>query len=362
MICPNCKTVNNSDHMYCVNCGTTIAQTENVSKINTPHSSQIPIPDTQQQPHYGTSDSIETSVLNIHQIDQSQANFNPAIPHHETVPPPAKNRNWLLMLAIPLVIILAVGAGAMYLLLKQQNAEILPEHFGFFIQAEKSQLNELKKQETSNLLTAKDEILKKDDLPNIKNDPNWILYAENNDIPLNDLKLIELDSITDKGDMKQLDFQAAPVEGRSEMKKIRIPQGLASGKYAFAIFDGFLDEGTHKLWAFEIKESKRSENDELAKSISVSLKPREEKKPVPVTPKVPPPPGAQVASVTQSRVLMRAGPTQNSAVAGRFSRGQRVYVIEYSSNYETFNNLSSNFAFVQTESGKRGWIYAAFLR
>jgi hypothetical protein len=348
--------------MYCVNCGTTITQTENMSGINTPNSPPIPIPDTQQQIHYGTSDSVETSVLNVHQLNQSQANFNPVPPLHENVQPNAGRRNWFLLLGIPLMIFLAVGAGTFYLLMKQQKAETLPEHFGFFIQADKSGLNELKKQDTTNLLDAKDELLKKDDLPDIGNNPNWILYAENNDIPLNDLKLIELNSITDKGEIKQLDFQAAPVEGKSEMKKIRVPQGLASGKYAFAIFDGFLDEGKHKLWVFEVKESRKSANDELAKSISVALKPKEQKKPDVTPPKVPPPPGGQVAYVTQSRVLMRRGPTQASAVAGRFSRGQRVYVIEYSSNYETFNNLSSNFAFVQTESGKRGWIYAAFLR
>lgn len=79
-------------------------------------------------------------------------------------------------------------------------------------------------------------------------------------------------------------------------------------------------------------------------------------------PKVPPPANGSVAYSTSSKLVLRSGPTQSSAKIRNLYQGEKVYIIEYSSNYESFKNLYSNFALVQTESGERGWAYAAYLR
>jgi uncharacterized protein YgiM (DUF1202 family) len=65
--------------------------------------------------------------------------------------------------------------------------------------------------------------------------------------------------------------------------------------------------------------------------------------------------------------VLRSGPTQLSGKIGNVRMGQKLYVIEYSDRYETFitkdgRELNSNYAYVQTESGKRGWVYAAFIK
>ncbi len=60
------------------------------------------------------------------------------------------------------------------------------------------------------------------------------------------------------GTLKQINYQVVPIEGKPEMKRLRVPDGLANGKYAFALFDGFLDEGKHKFWAFQVKMPKKA--------------------------------------------------------------------------------------------------------
>jgi hypothetical protein len=362
MICPNCKTVNDSEYVFCVNCGVSVTQSNSSIEQNSIEMPNLPSSDTNQQQQFGTSNSVETSVLPLSQNNQSIPNFNPAMPGTGNFPATTKKRNWFLFLGLPLVILLIVGGGGFYLVYQQSlNTESLPKHFGLFSQNDdKTQLSEVKKLDVTNALEVKDKLLEDTDLPELQSKPSWILYAENNDVPLNDLKLVEIDSIKDDGSLNQVEFQAAPVEGKPEMKKIRVRQELATGKYAFAIFDGHLDDGKHRFWVFEIKSGTKSDNGELAKSTTVSIKPKEENSMLPN--EVPPPPGASIAFVIQSNVVMRSGPSQASAKIGKFRRGQKVYVIEYSSNQESFKNLYSNFARVQTTTGRTGWIYAAFIR
>ena len=136
-----------------------------------------------------------------------------------------------------------------------------------------------------------------------------------------------------------------------------------------------LDEGKHKLWAFQVRNTEKSDNGDLAKAMTLAMKPKPSPTPPTVavkqpnvpappinTPSVPPPSGGQVAVVSSGNVVLRAGASQASSKIGGLSRGQRVYVIEYSSQYERFQNLYSNYAYIQTDSGKRGWVYAAYIR
>ena len=364
MVCFNCKVENQDDHTFCINCGEVITKSGS-SQVNTPNDYNTSPLGTGQQ-NYGTSDSVETSVIDVNQNQQSVPNFNPPMPNSGAYPSPAKKQNWLLLIGIPLILLLVIGGGAMFLLSKQNvKTENLPENFGLYFQNEdKNKLVQIKKMDVSNVLDTKKEILEDDNLPKVLSKPNLIFYNE--DISVGDLKLIEIDSIKDDGSFRKVEFQAAKIEGKSDMKKIRTEKELAKGKYAFALFDGDFDDGKHKLWVFEIKKSGKSDNDELANSDSISLKPTPEKPKVVTVKEVPAPPGSSVSYVTQGSVVMRSSPSQNSSALGKFKRGQKVYIIEYSSNREVFHGKSgsynSNFALVQTTTGKKGWIYSAFLK
>ena len=191
-----------------------------------------------------------------------------------------KNQTALLIgggLLVLLLLLIGGGAAVYFVNKNSASSESLPAHFGLFFQnQDKNAISEIKKQDFTSVTAAKDEILKNENLPNFPSQPNFVLYAENNDIPLADLKLIQLDSIKEDGSLKQLDIQAAPVEGKPEMKRIRIPESVANGKYAFALFNGYFDEGKHKFWAFSVKNDAKSDNGEIAKNINLNLKPKDE--------------------------------------------------------------------------------------
>ena len=381
MICPKCNVLNEDGHSFCVNCGTTILQNQS-GRTDIPPTVQIPSGNLPPPQNYTPAPSIQTSVLP--QYQHSDPTFQQQFAH-AAEPPKRSNTVWWIGGIFLIFLLLGGGGTAAYLVSRNSGgAEVLPGHFGLFSQnQDKNAVNEIKKQDFTSLLTAKEDFAKNDSLPVLEEKPNLILFAENNDIPLNDLKLVQLDSIKDDGTLKQLDFQAAPVEGRPEMKRMRVPESLAIGKYAFALFDGYLEEGKHKLWAFQIKTSSRADNGEMAKNATLPLKPKDKedtkdksttdetvsknvREPaMPTNTHVPTdqqPSGSKAAYLTQGNVVMRSGPSQNTSKIGGFRRGQKVYVLSYSDNYEYFNNLYSNYAYVQTESGKRGWVYAAFVR
>ena len=98
-----------------------------------------------------------------------------------------------------------------------------------------------------------------------------ILYSDAKEIPITDLKLVQLDTIEDDGKLKQIEFQAAPIDEKPQMKRLRFPNGIADGKYSLALFDGHLNDGNHKFWTFQVKDSKKSNNDDIAKEISISI-------------------------------------------------------------------------------------------
>jgi hypothetical protein len=376
MICPNCQVTNEADNVFCVNCGTTVSQALNLSPNSIPPT-QI-FQNAARAQHYNTSNSIETAVLPVNPHNPSIPNFAPSAAYtgdRKT----ARSKNIVLLVGSFLVVFLLIGLGGLYFLTKNPtSAEILPEHLGMFVQSrEKDKVSEVKKQDFTNAFEGAEKLLKDDTLVAAEEKPNLILYSDGKDVPLNDLRLIRLDTIKSDGNLKQLDFQAAPIENKPEMKRIRIPDGLANGKYAFAVLDGYLDEGKHKFWAFEVKNASKSNSDSDLKSTTVSIKPKQQNTAtnsanpaVPQMPKtiVPPPPGATVAHLALGNVVLRSGPSQTSAAIGKLSGGQTVYIIGYSDTYETFTSqktgqtYNSNYAQVQTESGRRGWIFRAFLK
>lgn len=156
-----------------------------------------------------------------------------------------------------------------------------------------------------------------------------------------------------------------------------MPDGLANGKYAFALLDGFLDQGKHKFWAFQVKNSAKADNGDLARALTLSLKPKVETpaninianantatvvKAAP-TPKPEPmvPAGARVAYCRSSNVIMRGAPSLTAKKINGLRRGQKIYVINYSDNYDYWNGMEGNWAYVQTESGGRGWVFSPLI-
>jgi hypothetical protein len=367
--------VNEAGNVYCVNCGATVSPADNVSNSLPPTQA---FQNSPAQQSYNPAHSIETAVLPVSQYNQSMPNFAPAPPYTGEQQTAGKKKLAILAGSI-LGVILLLGLGGLYFLTKNSaSAETLPDHLGMFLQnPEKNKITEIKKQDFTNALEGTDKLLKGDNLAVTEENPNLILYSDGKDVPLSDLRLIQLDTVKADGNLKQLDFQAAPIENKPEMKRIRIPDGLAKGKYAFAVLDGYLDDGKHKFWAFEVISSGKSNNDSDLKAATVSVKSKENKtdstntvKNVPTQPVAPvaPPPGATIRYVSTTDVILRSGSSQSSAARGKLGNGAKVYVIGYSSNYEYFyskktgQGFNSNYAEVQTENGRRGWVYAAFLR
>lgn len=373
MICPNCQTFNQSENVFCVNCGTTVSQAADLPPTQF---FQSPKATTDQAP----LKSEETAVLPVNQFDPSMANFTPSVPH-SAIRQPSKNKKLFLLIGAAAGLFLLIGIIVFFVLVKNPTGtETLPEHLGMFIQSPgKDKITEIRKQDFASAVEGADKLLNNDGLTIAEENPNLILYSDGKDVPLNDLRLIRLDTIKPDGNLKQLDFQAAPVENKTEMKRIRIPGGIAVGKYAFAILDGHLDDGKHKFWAFEVKNSAKSNSDADMKSTTVSIKPQQNTKSSETStnptntatqPSAPiaPPPGATIRYVSTTDVIFRSGPSQSASARGKLSAGQKVYVLGYSSNYEYFQSkktgqsFNSNYAEVQTENGRRGWVYAAFLR
>lgn len=370
MICSNCNTVNDDENVFCVNCGGGInsGTASNVFQSK----GQIPVTavynDSLASPAYGNSpsNSIETEVFQTNPHQRSKTNFSPAPIGTGEYATKRSNRT-ALWVGLGIVAIVALAAGGFYVLNKPViSTETLPDHLGLFVQSkEKDRLDEIKKLDLANAVEAKDGLLKNESLPTLDTNPSLILYSDGKDIPLNDLRLVQIDTINADGSLKQIDFQAAPVEGKPEMKRLRIPDGVANGKYAFALFDGFLNDGKHKFWPFRVLNASKGDNGDALKTSSVQVKPTATPPPTaprqPV-PSVPPPPGGSLAYSTTGNLVLRSGPSQASPKIRNLGRGERVYIIEYSSNTEVFQGRASRFAYVQTDNGQRGWAFAAFLR
>ncbi len=379
MNCPKCSSYNEDGNGFCINCG------ESFQVPNAP-------PPTQFVAGYygGTSGSLsnpsQPTVIHAQiptvqpnqpaNIDPSFAAFQQSFPIIPPAQAEAKSRVGLFIGIGALALLLLAGAVVavvVFVDFKPKPKETLPASLGLFFQnADKTAVTEIKKQDFADASAARDKFAKDDSLPVLDPRPNVVLYSDGKDVPVSDLKLVEVDSIKDDGTLKHVEFKAATVEGKLEMKRIWVTEDLAAGKYAFALFDGYFEDGKHHFWPFEVTGGSSEDNGDLAKSETIARKakstttPKTENTPVPEK-KVVPPPDTSVAYCQSSNVVLRSGPSQLSGKIGSLKMSQKLYVIEYSDRYETFvtrdgRQLNSNYAYVQTESGKRGWVYAAFIK
>lgn len=400
MNCPKCNYQNDDTNVFCINCGETF-----LSSINSQQTLMSPttLPETllptqsfnslgNQTPDYQSNPTVFAPHPTINQsnanYNQSNANFNPSSagfnPSIPFIPAAAAPKSRLgLWISLGVLLLFLLGGGiiaAIFLINKPvSSTETLPDHLGMFFQnSDKTSVEELKKQDFTNGLEGKDKLLKDDTIPTLESKPNLILYSDGKDIPLSDLKLIELDSIKTDGTMKLIDYKATPVEGKPEMKRLWFSENLAKGKYVFALIDGAFDDGKHKFWAFQVKTTDKTDNSGLVKETNVLVKNKSnksdsknsnddtdtEKETVTPTPKpvIPPPVGARSAYSVTNNVVVRAAPGLGAQKVGGLRRGQRVYILGYSSNYDYWNGLEGNWANIQTESGQRGWVFSPLLR
>jgi hypothetical protein len=244
----------------------------------------------------------------------------------------------------------------------------LPDHFGIFIQSG-DKLNELRRKDFSNALEGRDASASDSALPEAAARPVFILYAEARDIPVTDLKLVQLDSINQNGQVRYWGFQVAPLEGRRGMRQIRVAGGLPSGKYAFALINGYLNEGNHKFWPFEVKEgvSDPQEQPQVA-TIPVKANPTATPQPGQTTPtpkptpNLEPPPGAKLGYCNDTNVFVRSSPDLNAKPVTKITKGQKLWAIGKSTSTTTWNGVTSDWTQVQLyQSATRGWVFSPFI-
>ncbi len=327
MICQICRQQNDADDVFCRSCGNSLSQ--------------------------GTQPTV---VLNM-PSQQTQVPFQNSQMFSQ--PPPNSNNKFLYAL-IGVLLCTLVGAAIYFGISSIKKNTPLPDHFGMFARKDDS-LKELAKKELKDFIKEKDGLLNQESNPILNSKPEIIVFSDSG-IPVDKLKLVSLDSIKDDGTYQFTDFQVSPVEGKSDMKELRVSQKLANGKYAFAVFDGFLNDGNHKFWSFQVAGSEGAENTAL-QSASLGLKPTPTPVPVsvPVITVVAPPANASPAFCNNRNVLMRSSPSLSANPIGKLQKGQTVYVINTSSNYDYWQGIYSNWAYVQLPNGKKGWMFNTFV-
>lgn len=287
------------------------------------------------------------------------------------LPTQGKNRTGLYVLSALLLVSMGVGA---YFLFSTKNAGgPWPDHLGLFAR-QSGGLTELPRKDFTNLVKGCDELAKDAALPVTTGQVTMILYAQAQDTPASDLKLVQVDSIEKDGKARYWNFQVAPASGRPDMRELKVAGGLPSGKYAFALINGFADEGTHKLWPFQVKDGV-AQPSETAQTITLSVKPKTpEVKPggvatappgsmasAPAGPRPLPPIGGYAYPIT-GNVLLRGAPSLSGAKVDKLARGQSLLVLGYSDNTDIWRGQQARWILVRTDYGVTGYVFSGLVR
>lgn len=365
MNCPKCGTTITTNERYCRNCGYDTAPP--------PPTIRAPAPTLP----YASVNPTHTPSVNPH----ARTEFLPV-----NAPPTAqmqrplsttgeKRRSPLVipLIAAGLLLAVAIAGTLAYVFWPGRNSgeaysNALPDHFGIFIRSGE-QLSELRRRDFSNALEGRDALVADTALPAAEARPVLILYAEQQDIPVSDLKLVQLDSLNQNGQVRYWNFQVAPVEGKREMKQLRVAGGLPAGKYAFALINGYINEGNHKFWPFEVKEGVAAPQEQpQTATIAVKANPSatpaaKQATPTPAaTPNNEPPPGAKLAYCNDTNVLVRSAPDLTAKPVAKITKNQKLWAIGKSTNTSTWNGVTSDWTQVQLyNSTVRGWVFSSFI-
>jgi hypothetical protein len=366
MNCTNCGTPITPNERYCRNCGhDTLAET-----LRAPSPTQPYRPASPTQPP-SVDPNARTEYLHI-----SQPHATAEIPGHLSTASdaPRRSRAFIPLMVIGALVVIGIGITVAYLLLRGDAASpegALPDHFGIFLRQGEG-LSELRRRDFNNALEARDTLGSDTSLPEAAAQPVLILFAEAQDIPVSDLKLVQLDSLNQNGQVRYWSFQVAPVGGRRGMKQIRVMGGLQTGKYAFALINGYLNEGNHKFWPFEVKEGV-AEPQEQPQTATIPVKgspaattasnqagqTQPAVKPTPVND---PPPGAKLGYCNDTNVFVRSSPDLKARPVSKITKGQKLWAIGKSATTSTWNGVTSDWTQVQLyNSSQRGWVFSPFI-
>lgn len=337
MICPKCKKENEDIYQFCLQCGEQLS-----------HETQNP-------------DEDETVIV-----------------RHPVINTGLKSSKTPLILLGALAAILIGVLGFTFLPSIIKKTTPTPADFGVFNQKNDT-LAELRLREYPNLLKGRDELKDDSSLPVTDASANLIVYHNQQTIPKGDLKIIKLDSIKDDGKIDYWEPQPSPIDGNSEMNQIKVRPGLPKGRFALVLLKGHLDEGTHKLWAFQVENGAGTPAD--PETLTLTLKPTPTATPTPqvITKIVPVPqsntnpqsspnnilsPG-QIGICTTDKItstcVLRYSDTQKSEKIGNIARGDTVMILGYSPNLEWFGKKRAGWYYVRTRSGT-GYVFAHYIR
>jgi hypothetical protein len=365
MDCPNCGTKIPANERYCRNCGYDALALDKTLRAPAPTQPYVPANLTGAP---SVDPNAKTEYLNVSAPPTAE------IPRALSTASNARRSPLIIPLTvIGVLLVVGIAATLAYFFWPGRNSSAdsgnaLPDHFGIFIQGGE-QLKELRRRDFSNALEGRDNLASDAALPEAVAQPVFILYAEPQDISVSDLKLVELSSINQNGQVRYWSFQVAPVEGRRGMKQIRVAGGLPSGKYAFALLNGYLNEGNHKLWPFEVKEGVAEPQEQpQAATIPVKANPSAtpqtgQAQPTPKpTPNNEPPPGAKLGYCNDTNVFVRNSPDLNAKPVTKITKGQKLWAIGKSTNTSTWNGVTSDWTQVQLyNSATRGWVFSPFV-
>jgi hypothetical protein len=76
---------------------------------------------------------------------------------------------------------------------------------------------------------------------------------------------------------------------------------------------------------------------------------------------VPPPRGSRIAFSTTNNVLVREKPDLSAKAIDKLTKGQTIYVTNFSENSTEWKDLSGRWARIQTETGTQGWVFEPFV-
>ncbi len=333
MKCQSCGAENGADDIYCVDCGSALAG----GPPRSPAATEV------LEPGARTSDYSVLATPFVDERTQQGRKIGSLV--------------WVGGAFAAILMIVGLGVGG-YFIFGSAN-ETLPDHLGLFARSkEKDRNDEIPRQDFPRVVDARNALLKNEELPAVDAQPTLIFYTEARDTPAADLRLIQLDTIKEDGTMMTLDFQVMPIEQQPDMKRMRVRLPMARGKYAFAMLDTYFNEGRHKFWAFQVKDSPVSGNDSNLKASSISLTPLASRSSNSATAAWPP--GSTIRRVA-GRVRMRSAPSLDAGVVRGLSAGEQVSVLGYT-GYDCYQQRCGPWAQVTTSSGMSGYILSVLLR
>lgn len=368
MICPNCGTEIPLNERFCRNCGQETVAPASTINAGAPTLRGIPF-DT---PTHRDAAAETARIWNAPSTGPISAPLN--------APQPQRRSPLFIPLMAGSVILVLTAVGLLaYFLLRDKTAGTtseasgpLPDHFGIFLR-DGDTLTELRRMDYSDAIKGRDAMLGDTTLARADARPVIILYAESQDIPTSDLKLVQLDGIDPGGSVRYWSFQAAPIEGgRRGMKQIKVPAGLANGKYALALMRDYLNEGNHKFWPFQVtegaatptgspqvamlpvKNTPASGPTPRAASTTPTPRPAES----PSTPST----GGTLAYCNDDNVVLRGTPSLTGRKVNKLMRGQKVWALGKSSNKTSWGGVTSDWTHVQLyDRSQTGWVFSPFI-